>query len=170
MPTTAPEVIEIGATTAHLHAAHHLESGLLQQTIDRVTRVMGWPGCVVLLTLAIVVWVLANLAAARLGLRPPDPPPFDGLQAVTSSGALVVAGLILTTQRREDRLAEHRSQLILELSISNDQKIAKIVGLLEESRRDNPAITNRIDDVAAAMSMPSDAAAVLEVIKELGEG
>ena len=78
-----------------------------------------------------------------------------------------MATLILTTQRREDRLADHRAQLILELSIANDQKIAKIIGLLEESRRDNPAITDRVDDQAAAMSNPSDTEAVLAAIKEL---
>ena len=110
---------------------------------------------------------LENLVAARLGFAPFDPAPFACLQGAASIGALLVATLILTTQRREDRLADHRAQLILELSIANDQKIAKIIGLLEESRRDNPAITDRVDDQAAAMSNPSDTEAVLAAIKEL---
>ena len=96
-----------------------------------------------------------------------DWPPFAGLEFVAAIGALLIAALILTTQRREDQLADFRSQLILELSISNDQKIAKIIELLEESRRDNPEIVDRVDDQAAAMSTPSDTEAVLEAIKVL---
>ena len=82
---------------------------------------------------------------------------------------MLMVALILTSQRREDQLADDRAQLILELSISNDQKIAKIIQLLEESRRDNPAITDRIDDQAAAMATPADTDAVLSAIKELRE-
>ncbi len=142
---------------------------MLQHALDRVTAVLGWPGFVVLLSITLLCWIAGNLIMAGLGLHPPDPSPFNLLQAITSAGALVVACLILTTQRREDRLADHRSQLVLELSISNDQKIAKIIGLIEEIRRDNPAITNRVDVQAATMSSPSNAAAVLEAIRELSE-
>jgi uncharacterized membrane protein len=134
--------------------------------VDRLTAVVGRPGFAAALPAAISVWILGNLAAAGLGLRPPDPPPFAWLQAAASTGALLVAALILTTQRREDQLANHRSQLILELAILNDQKTSKVIELLEEGRRDNPALSDRVDDVADAMSTPSDTRAVLVAIKE----
>jgi uncharacterized membrane protein len=159
----------IGQTAAHLRHAHRQESGVMQRGVDRVTGIIGWPGSVVWLGATMISWIVANLAAERLGYQPVDPPPFAGLEFIAASGALVVAMLILTTQRREDRLADHRAQLILELSIANDQKIAKIIGLLEESRRDNPAITDRVDDLAAAMSTPSDTAAVIGAIKDLSD-
>lgn len=163
----ALDATEVAHTTAQLRTVHRLEASLLQQALDRLTAIIGWPGFVALLSLTILAWIAANLAMVKLGFSPVDPPPFAWLQTVSSTGALMVAVLILTTQRREDTLADHRAQLILELSISNDQKIAKIIGLLEESRRDNPAITDRIDDQAAAMSTPSNTDAVLEAIKEL---
>jgi uncharacterized membrane protein len=166
-PTSTIDATEVAPTTAQLRAMHRQEAGALQQALDRLTAIVGWPGFVALLSLTILTWIAVNLAVAKLGFNPLDPPPFAGLQAMASTGALLVAALILTTQRREDKLADHRAQLILELSISNDQKISKIIGLLEESRRDNPAITDRIDDQAAAMSTPSDTQAVLEAIKEL---
>jgi uncharacterized membrane protein len=162
-------VLGLGETTARLRTAHRLESGMLQHGVDRVTAVVGWPGFVVVLLVAIVAWVGGNLVARGLGLAVPDPPPFAGLQGVTATGALVIACLILTTQRREDKLADHRGQLILELAIANDQKIAKIIGLIEESRRDNPAISNRVDAQAATMSTPSNADEVMEVIRGLSE-
>jgi len=157
----------VAHTTAQLRAKHRLEASLLQQAVDHLTTIIGWPGFVALLSLAIFVWIAANLATAWIGLSPVDPPPFVWLQAMAAIGGLMMVALILTTQRRKDQLAEHRAELILELSISNDQKIAKIIELLEESRRDNPAITNRVDDQAMAMSAPSDTDAVLEAIKEL---
>jgi uncharacterized membrane protein len=163
------DMAELGQTTARLRQEHWHEASLLQQTVDRATRVIGWPGFVVVLGITIAVWVIANLAEGWLGYPMIDPPPFEDLATGMSGGALVVAALILTTQRREDKLADYRAQLILELSIANDQKIAKIIELLEESRRDNPALSDRVDDQAHAMSTPSDAVAVLEAIKELGE-
>lgn len=163
------EVTELVATTARLRTAHRQESGALQKMVDRATAVLGWPGSVMVLGAAMVVWVTANLAVASLGGAAIDPPPFAWLATVTAACALVIAMLILATQRHEDKLAEHRAQLILELSIANDQKISKIIELLEEARRDNPALTDRVDDQAQAMSTPSDAVAVLEAIKELSE-
>ena len=163
-PLDAPEV---AYTTAQLRAMHRQEASTLQQALDHLTAIVGWPGFVALLSLMIFAWIAVNLVVAHLGFSPVDPPPFVGLQGMASTGALLVAALILTTQRREDKLADHRAQLILELSISNDQKVSKIIGLLEESRRDNPAITDRIDDEAAAMATPSDTEAVLETIKEI---
>ena len=173
MPLPAPDPqipSDAGTAATGLRASHLHDASSLQLAGDRLTALVGSPTFVALLFIAIPVWILANLAMIPAGLRPVDPPPFAMLQTVTAISALAFAGLILMTQRHEDRLLDHRAQLILELSIANDQKIAKIIELLEESRRDNPAISNRIDDQAQAMSTPSDATAVLEAIKEMGEG
>jgi len=77
--------------------------------------------------------------------------------------------LILTTQRREDQLASHREQLTLELGILSEQKAAKIIELLEEMRRDDPTLRNRVDREAVAMSTPADPQAVLDAIKDTHE-
>ena len=131
---------DIALATAQLHAEHRNETGTLQQAVDRLTALVGRPGFVAGLAVAILGWIMANLLAARLGHHPADPPPFVWLQGAITTAALFIAALILTTQRRQDQLADHRSQLILELTILNDQKSAKIIELLEEVRRDNPAI------------------------------
>jgi uncharacterized membrane protein len=67
-----------------------------------------------------------------------DPPPFVWLQGAITTGALYVALLILTTQRREDQFSTQRGQLMLELAILNDQKSSKTIELLEESSLDDP--------------------------------
>jgi uncharacterized membrane protein len=157
---------DFAEATGALRAAHKDETSPLQRSVDRLTGIVGRPGFVAILGLAVIIWIVGNLLVTRLGFRPLDPPPFEGLQCIASAGALLVAALILTTQRREDQLADHRAQLILELTISNDQKVSKVIGLLEEVRRDNPAILNRVDRQATAMSTPSDTRAVLEAIKD----
>ena len=140
---------------------------MLQQALERITAAIAWPGFVALLCLMVLGWMCGNLAMAGLGFHPFDPPPFPSLQSASSIGALLMATLIVTTQRHEAKLADHRAQLLLELAIANDQKVAKIIQLLEESRRDNPALADRVDEQAAVMSNPSDTDAVLEAIKEL---
>jgi uncharacterized membrane protein len=164
-----PEAHDVAWLTAQLRAEHKQETSALQRGVDNLTALVGQPRFVALLAALVVAWVLANLVAAGLGFKPADPPPFPWLQAAASTGALLVAALILTTQRREDQLASHHAQLVLELSILNDQKVSKIIELLEEYRRDNPAVSDRIDDAAAAMSTPSDTQAVLGAIKEIQE-
>ena len=85
-----------------------------------------------------------NLDAGALGYRPIDLPPFSGLDGAVSVASLFMVVLILATQRREDQLAQLREQLNLELPILSEQKTAKVIELLEESRRDNPLIHNRV--------------------------
>ena len=154
---------------ARLHAEHYQQATRLQRIVDRMTSLVGRPSFVGLLTALVLGWMLANLGAAWLGHEPVDPPPFAWLQGVVGLMALYITVLILATQRREDQLAGHREQLTLELAILSEQKSAKIIELLEEMRRDDPSLRNRVDHEAAAMSMPADPQAVLDAIKDSHE-
>ena len=151
---------------ARLHAAHHQAASPLQRVADRMTRFLGRPRFIGLLTLFVIGWVGLNLIAAGLGYRAFDPPPFPWLGLATSVVSLYMVVLVLTTQRREDQLAQHREQLTLEVAIVNETKTAKIIELLEEMRRDNPALPNRIDEEALAMAEPADPQSVLDAIKQ----
>ena len=151
--------------TAQLRADHKQETSLLQHAVDRLTALVGLPGFAAVLTGAIILWIASNMLADFFGFRPVDPPPFVWLQGALTTGALYVATLILTTQRREEKLSSQREQLLLELAILNDKKSSKIIELLEELRRDNTALTDRLDDEARTMSTPSDHRSVMGAIK-----
>jgi uncharacterized membrane protein len=73
---------------------------------------------------------------------------------------------VLATQCQEDRLAQLREQLTLELALLNEQKTAKVIQLLEELRRDIPLVENRIDHQADAMARPTDTGKVIDAIRE----
>lgn len=161
-PDTAPPH---GVATGVLRRNHERDTSRLQHGVDRLTAIVGWPGLSPLLVVLGAGWMIANGLADRFGRVPWDPPPFPGLQAAMGAAAVLVAVLVLTTQRREAELSSQRQQLILELDILSDQRLAKIIALIEEARRDNPMIPSRPDALASALSRPVDPHAVLDAIK-----
>lgn len=151
---------------ARLHAEHHQNATPLQRAAERLTSFVVRPTAFGGLTAFIAAWIGLNLLASALGYQPLDPPPFHGLECGASLFSLYLVVLILTTQQRENRLVELREQLNLELAALSEQKTAKVIRLLEEARRDNPLIRDRIDDEAEAMAAPADATSVAEAIKD----
>lgn len=154
---------------ARFHTEHHERATPLERVIEGLTAQAGRPRFIGMLTLIVVGWVLLNSALSGLGHQPFDEPPFFWMQGVIGLAALYMTSLILATQRREDQLASLREQLTLELAILSEQKAAKVIELLEELRRDDPSIRNRVDHDAIAMSTPADPETVLEAIKETHE-
>ena len=165
-PIVAPHLEETIRSIARLHAEHHEKATPLQRAVDRMTAVLGRPRFIGVLTVIVVGWIGVNLIVAALGLHPIDPPPFSGLQGAASLVSLYMVVLILITQQRADQLSQQREQLTLELALLGEQKTTKVIQLLEESRRDNPLIRNRIDPQADAMARPADAQSVIEAIRE----
>lgn len=151
---------------AKLHADHRQEAGALQRFVERLTAWIGRPGFIAALTVVIMLWIAGNAGMMLSGRPTWDDPPFAWLQGVVGLLALYVTILILTTQRREDQLAGYREQLTLELAILSEQKLAKIIALLEEMRRDSPTLKNRVDEEAAMMAVAADPQAVLDAIKD----
>jgi len=165
-PIVPPHIEETIRSIGRLHAEHHENATPLQRAVDRMTALLGRPGVIGALTVFVAGWIGLNLLAAALGFHPIDRPPFSWLQGAVSLVSLYMVVLILVTQRRADLLSQHREQLTLELAMLGEQKTTKVIQLLEESRRDNPLIHNRVDQQAEAMARPADAQSVLEAIKE----
>ena len=165
-PAVPAHVEDTVQAVARFHATHHADASLVQRMIEQITRRAGSPAFIVLLAVLVVTWIVLNLSLMAVGRTPIDEPPFFWLQGVVTLTALFMTVIILTTQRREDKLAGLRDQLTLELSILSEQKSAKIIGLLEEMRRDDPHISDRADEHADALSKPADPSVVLEALKD----
>lgn len=148
---------------AEIHIAHHRSKSWLQRSIDRITALVATPAALVTLTLGMALWIGVGAGVSRRGI---EQPAFGWLELAATCGALLVALLILVTQRHEDQLAERRGRLTLELAILADKKSAKIIALLEELRRDHPQVSNRLDPVSAEMATPTDVPSVLAAIDE----
>jgi uncharacterized membrane protein len=159
-------IVEAAYSIAQLHAEHHRSATAHERTIGRATGILGQPWFIVLLTLLIGGWQAGNFAAGRFGLTAIDPPPFAGLATAVSLGSLSIMLLILATQSRENRLAEKRDQLTLELALLGEKKTAKVIELLEELRRDFPLVQDRVDEQADALAKPADPEHVIKAIVE----
>ena len=155
---------------AELHAQHANDLSGLHRRILRLTEAFAQPPFILGAIVVIAAWIGFNLSASWLGARALDPPPFNLLQAAAAVLALIATLLILATQRREEELARKRSQLTLQLAVLSEQKLAKVIHLLEEQRRENPLLPNRQDNEAADMARPADPHRVLDRIIETHDG
>ena len=165
-----PEHIELAVQAiARLHAEHHQEASAADRLIDRLTAAVGRPAFLALLFLFVASWISLNLFLPSHGYAAFDPPPFAWLVGLLGLSSVALASLILTSQRRADRLATRRDQLNLEVSILAEQKAAKIIGLLEELRRDSPDVQNRHDDEAKDMASPVEPKKVLDALEATHE-
>ena len=166
-PPELPSHVEESVwSIARIHAEHHQNATPLQRAVNRVTAFLGHPRFIAVLTVVLIGWITLNSLAAPLGRRPIDPPPFSWLQGAISLVSFYMVVLILATQRHADQLAERRDQLTLELVVMSEQKVAKVIQLLEEFRRDNPLVHDRVDREADAMAQPADPPSVLDVIRQ----
>ena len=135
-----------------------------QRAVNRVAALMGRPWFIALVGFIVVAWVAANLLAAKLGVEAIDPPPFAWLEVAATLFSLILVVFLLVAQKHEDELNAHRDTLTLELAILSDHKIAKVIQLLEELRRDSPHVQDRDDPQAEQMAEPADTESVLAAV------
>lgn len=145
------------------HKEHADSSSSLQRAMDGVTDRLGRPILVAGVILGVAIWIGGTLVQGTTDVEQPS---FTWLELVATVFALLVALLILVTQRRQDQLSERRAQLTLELAIVADRKTAKLIALMEEFRRDHPDLENRDDAESREMAKPTDAQTVLAAIDE----
>jgi len=116
-----------------------------------------------ILSLVLVAWICTSFFNYPL---PFNLPTFswskDGLNTIS----LLISTGVLVRQTRQEKYDEQRTQIILHLNLLSEQKIAKIIALLEELRTDLPNVMNRHDPEAHLMKESADPIAVLEAIQD----
>jgi uncharacterized membrane protein len=149
-----------------LHARHEKNVPRHQKFVEAVTTFFGRPSFLYSILLVIVLWVTPNILPKRLGLPRFDPPPFSWLQFSLAIGSLLMTTGVLIKQNRQEKLAEQRAQLSLQLNLLSEQKIAKLIALVEELRQDLPNVKNRHDPEAEMMKEAADPHAVIVALEE----
>jgi uncharacterized membrane protein len=171
-PSDVPaHVAETLEAIAELHKRAEREVPRHQRSIEAWAGILGSSLSVFVVAGAIVAWLGLNMVLDHLGFNPPDPPPFPGLQVASSVGALLIATMIWATQNRQRKPVEDRDRLELQISMLAEQKLTKLISLVEELRRDMPNVVNRVDPLADAMTQAVDPQAVADALKHsLEEG
>lgn len=137
-----------------------------QRILERISRFVGQPAFLGFILLFVALWMIANAALRQFGVAEFDPAPFFWLQGIVGLGALLTATVVLTKQNRLAKLAEQREHLDLKVTLLTEQKVAKLIDLLEELRRDLPNVKNRHDPEAVAMQQSMNPDRVLAALDE----
>jgi uncharacterized membrane protein len=136
--------------------------------LDRVSRIIGRPGYLLVLLGFVLAWIGVNSWLSNTGGTPLDPFPFPLLDGIITLAALTSTTVILIAQNRQTRIEQQHTHIALQLSLTTEQKVAKIINLIEELRRDLPMVKNRYDSQAATFAEKTDALQVLSAIEEVG--
>jgi uncharacterized membrane protein len=136
-----------------------------QRGIERLALFLGRPRSLYLVTLLAATWIAANLSCPHFDRVAIDPPPFELLQGVATLLALLMATMVLVVQNRQNAIGQKRSILDLQINVLAERKAAKIIELLEELRRDLPAVANRRDVEAQEMSTALDPQKVADALE-----
>lgn len=137
-----------------------------QQVLEAIAAFFGHPSFLYSILAFLVLWILLNVLPLRFEIFKFDPPPFAWLGLLVDVGSLLITTGVLIRQTRQERLAEQRAQLSLQLNLLSEQKIAKLITLLEELRNDLPNVNNRQDPEAKVMQQAADPRVVLDTLEE----
>jgi len=139
-----------------------------QRRFERVSRVVARPAYLMGILLFSLAWMAFNLGCDRFGLSPFDPPPFQWLEMLVSFVALVTTTVVLIAQNRQARFEQQRAHLDLQVNLLTEQKVTKVIHLLEELRRDLPMVKDRHDPQATEMQQRADTAKLASALDEVG--
>jgi uncharacterized membrane protein len=146
---------------ADLHRVAEQQVTRHQRLVEVFMRQLGHPRTLYGFLVLVVSWVGVNVLVPRLRW---DAPPFFWLQGLLTLVSVTTTSVVLITQRRSLHRAEQHAQLDLHINLLAEEKIAKLVALIEELRRDLPSVRHRADPEAEAMSRGTDAR---ELVDEL---
>jgi uncharacterized membrane protein len=135
-----------------------------QKILDRIVVFLGKPAFLYCQILFFSTWWLCSFFVHQ-GLLRIEIPPFDlrenGLEIIS----LLISTGVLIYQARQEVLSEDRSHLALQINLLTEQKIAKLISLIEELRIDLPNVKNRDDREANVMQQATDPQAILAILK-----
>lgn len=137
-----------------------------QRVLERVGRMLGRPAFLAFTLVFVTAWIGAHVA----GWLDFDPPPYFWLQGIVSLCALLTATVILIAQNRQVKLEQTHSHLDLQVNLLTEQKVSKLIALVEELRRDLPMVTQRRDESAESLQAPADPDRMLQALDEKREG
>jgi uncharacterized membrane protein len=137
-----------------------------QIAIERISAFCGSAAYFAAVVSFIIIWTGVNTWATRRGWYALDPPPFPWLQGIVSSNALLLTIAVLIRQNRMVRLAVHHAHLDLQINILTEQKVTKVLQLVDELRRELPALRGTPNAEVTALTTPADTGAILEAVKQ----
>jgi uncharacterized membrane protein len=159
-PMSEIEPIAVLRARAEQRLGHH------QRLLENVTSKLGRPATLYVLLGLVAAWGTLNAAWPLPGMAP-DPPPFPLMQGTVAFAGLLMTTLVLITENRQSRDADLRADLDLQVNLATEAKVAKLIALIEELRRDMPMVPDRDDPQAQRMQATVDPTEGIEAIERI---
>ena len=153
------------ATIIQLETEHGQTIPLHHQLLERVAASFAQPKFLYGQIIFFSAWWLCSYLSSH-GILPRDLVKFNLRGDGLSVASLLISTGVLVYQNRQEKIAEERSHLTLQINLLTEQKIVKIIALLEELRADLPNVHDRHDLEVAEMQQPIDPQSLLIAIKE----
>ena len=158
------QVVKNIETIIGFQAKQDRKLSLGDRFVEKIAAFIGKSKFLYLQLLFFAGWGLCSHLAPQL--LPFGFPRFDLENMGVDIASLLIATGVLVQQTRQDKLAEQRSHLILQINLLTEQKIAKLIELVEELRTDLPTIRDRHDEEAKIMQEATDPQVVLDILQE----
>ncbi|MDF5714484.1 MAG: DUF1003 domain-containing protein [Rhizonema sp. NSF051] len=153
-------------TIINLHTRNEKNVPRHRRVVEAVTAFFSRPLFLYSVLLVVGLWLIVNSFPHHFKVLQFDPPPFTWMDFLLGFASLLMTIGVLITQNRQEKMAEERAQLSLQLHLLSEQKIAKLIALMEELRRDLPNVKNRYDPEAESMQQAADPCAVIKALEE----
>jgi uncharacterized membrane protein len=157
-------VKNVEVITSH-QERHQQNTTTPQRVLEKITAMFGRSEFLYVQIAFFTVWI-ACTRLAHLGILQPNFPLFDLRDQGLDAAALLISTGVLVYETRQEKLSEERSHLMLQFNLLTEQKIAKLISLVEELRTDLPNVSNRFDFEAELMKQATDPQAILEAIQQ----
>lgn len=135
-----------------------------QRWVERIGKLLGRPAYLLVLVVAIGFWISINIGGWYRSAW--DPPPFELLDGIMTLISLITTTIVLVAQNRQTKREQQHTQLTLQVALITEQKVTKLINLIEELRRDMPMVRDRHDPHAEALQESADTAKVLQALDE----
>ncbi len=160
-----PDQIVKNVETIALHQDQHQQNSTAERRLlNRVTAIFRRPQFLYFQIIFFLGWGACS-HLARQGLLPNNFLLFDVQDQGLDVAALLISTGVLIYQTRQEELSEERSHLMLQLNLLTEQKITKLISLVEELRTDLPNVKNRDDREAEAMKQTTDPQVILDALQ-----
>jgi uncharacterized membrane protein len=160
-----PEQVLKNVETIDRHQERYIQNTKQDRRIlNKIASIFGRPQFLYFQIIFFAVWIgCSNLAERNIIAK--NFPLFDLHLHGLEIASLLISTEVLIDQTHQEKLSKEQSNLMLQLNLLSEQKIAKLISLVEELRTDLPNVKNRADLEAEIMQQAIDPQAILEVIQ-----
>jgi uncharacterized membrane protein len=135
-----------------------------QRLLESIATTFGQPWFLYAEVLFFASWSLLS-HLAEMQLINWSIPKFSFQEQGIDIASLIISTGVLIYQTRQEEVSEERAHLALQLSLISEQKIAKLIALVEELRLDLPDVRDRLDLEAEAMQQTTNPQVVLDILQ-----